>query len=77
MSDPYHLLRVSNLDLPRIRALRDGNGLGRGVLISAAPFSSHDSIIACPADGDAAAILRQEVQSDTLTVEELRQLRHP
>src|SRR5687767_5036968 len=74
MSQHYRLLRVSKVDLPRIEAMRDGNALGRGVLIDAAPFSLLDSIIACPADGNAAEIIEQEVQSEAITVEELRQM---
>lgn len=77
MSQHYHLLRVRNVDLPRVEAMRDGNGLGWGVLINGAPFSYLHSIIACPADGNAAEIIEQEVQCEAITADELRQMHRP
>lgn len=77
MPAEYHLLRVANADVPRLQAMIASNGLDRGVLIDAAPFSFRYSIVACPVNTDAAEIVRAEVASDTLSVEDLRQMNHP
>ena len=73
----YDLLKVANADVPRLRALRAGNGLGQGVMIDAAPFSFGHSIVACPVATDAAEIVRGEVASETLSVDDVRRMHHP
>lgn len=77
MSADYHLLKVANADLPRLRAMQGANGLGRGVLIDPAPFSFRYSIVACPVATDAAEIVRGEVASETLSVDDLRRMSRP
>lgn len=76
MSADYHLLRVANADVPRLQAMIASHGLGRGVLIDAAPFSFRYSIVACPVNTDDAEIVRAEVASETLSVEDVRQMNH-
>ena len=77
MSSPdYQLLKVANVDVPRLRSMQLDGGLP-GVLIDAAPYSYRYSIVACPVDGDAADNVRAEVASETISVDELRQMHQP
>jgi len=71
----YHLLKVSVDDVPRLRAAIARNGLGRSVLIDAAPFSFRHAIVACPADTGDAEIVRGEVASETIGLDDLRAMR--
>lgn len=72
----YDLLKVANVDVPRLQSMQAGNGL-RGVLIDAAPFSFRYSIVACPIGTDAAKTVRAEVASETISVDELRRMHQP
>jgi hypothetical protein len=76
MSAHYHLLKVANVDAKRLRVMRAGSGLGPGVLIDAAPFSFGYSIVACPVGTDSVEIVRGEVASETMSVDDIRRMNH-
>lgn len=75
MSLHYHLMKINEDDVERVRAMRIGRGLPRGVLVETGPSPRAHRIVACPIDSEAAELVRREVPAVMLSLEGLYRIR--
>lgn len=75
MSLHYHLMKINEDDVERVRAMRISRGLPRGVLVETGPSPRAHRIVACPIDSAAAELVRREVPAVSLSLEGLYRIR--